>query len=102
MVVTNVRVAEHVGVRPGDLDASGLGELVQAAGGRVPVHPGGATVEQDRSAGAVPDCPVGGPPGRWRQGCQDDLGALAAYAQDPVAVFLAEVGDVCAGGFEDP
>jgi hypothetical protein len=30
------------------------------------------------------------------------LGALAAHAQHPVAVLLAEVGDVRAGGFEDP
>src|SRR5713101_1319999 len=30
-------VAEHVRVRPGRLDAGGLGELTQAAGSRVPV-----------------------------------------------------------------
>jgi hypothetical protein len=48
MVVTNV--AKHVRVRPGDLDAGGLGEAVQAAGGRVPVHPGAAAVDQDRPA----------------------------------------------------
>jgi hypothetical protein len=41
------------GVRPGDLDAGGLSELVQAAGGHVPVHPGSAAVGQDRPAGAV-------------------------------------------------
>ena len=46
--------------------------------------------------------PVDGPADRWRQRDQDDLGALAAHAQDPVAVFLAEVGDVRAGGLEDP
>ena len=39
---------------PGDLDAGGLGEPVQAAGGRVPVHPGAAGVEQDRPAVRVP------------------------------------------------
>ncbi len=34
---------------------------------------------------------------------QDELGgALAAHPQDAVAVFLAEVGDVGAGGLEDP
>ena len=33
---------------------------------------------------------------------QDDLGALAADPQDAVAVFLAQVGDAGAGGFEDP
>ena len=35
-------------------------------------------------------------------GTQDDLGALAEHPQHPVAVFLAEIGDVGAGGFEDP
>jgi hypothetical protein len=45
---------------------------------------------------------VDGPPdGRWQRD-EDDFGALAAYAQDPAAVFFAEVGDVSAGGFEDP
>jgi hypothetical protein len=33
---------------------------------------------------------------------QDDLGAFAADAQYPVAVFFAKVGDVGAGGFDDP
>lgn len=56
---------------PGELDAGGLGEVPQAADGR------------------------------GRQWDQDDPGALAAHAQDPVAVLLAEVGDVRAGGFED-
>ena len=87
---------------PGDLETGGLGELVQAAGGSVPVHPGTAAVEQDRTARAVPDRPVDGPAGRWRQREQDDLGAPAAYAQDPVAVLFAEIGDVRSGGFEDP
>jgi hypothetical protein len=68
----------------------------------VPARPGAAAVEQDRSAGAVCDCPVDGAADGWRQRDQDDLGAFAAYAQHPVAVLLAEVGDVRAGGFEDP
>ena len=96
------RVAEHVRVRPGGLDAGGSGELPQAAGGRVPVHPGTAAVEQDRSARAVCDCPVDRPPDCWRQWYQGDLGALAAHPQYPVAVLLTEVGDVGCGGFEDP
>ena len=50
-------------MRPGDLDAGGVGQPVQAASGGVAIHPGAAGVEQ---------------------------------------VFLAEVGDVRAGGFEDP
>jgi hypothetical protein len=74
------------------------GELVQAVGSCVPVHPGTAAVEQDRSARAGSGCPAD----CGRQRDQDDLGALAAYAQDPVAVFLAEVGNVGAGDLEDP
>jgi hypothetical protein len=99
MVVTNV--AEHVRMCPG-LDAGGSGESPQAAGGRVPVHPGAATVQQDRPARAVSDRPVDGPADRWRERDQDDLGALAAHAQHPVAVLFAEIGDVRAGGLEDP
>jgi hypothetical protein len=45
---------------------------------------------------------VDGPAGRWRQRDQDDFGALAAHPQDPVAVLFTKVGDVRAGGFEDP
>ena len=96
------RVAEHVRMSPGDLDAGGFGESPQTAGGRVPVHPPAAAVEQDRSARAVRDRTVDGPADRWRQRDQDDLGAFAAYAQHPVAVLFAEVGDVRAGGLEDP
>jgi hypothetical protein len=33
---------------------------------------------------------------------QDDLAALAAHAQDPVAVLLTQVVDVGADGLEDP
>ena len=94
-------MAEHMDV-PGELDAGGLGEVPQAAGGRMPVHPGAAGVQQDRPAAPGGYRPVNGPADRGRQRDQDDLGALAAHAQDPVAVLLAEVGDVRAGGFEDP
>ena len=45
---------------------------------------------------------VDGPADRGWEGGQDDLAALAADPQHPVAVFLAEVGDVGAAGFEDP
>jgi hypothetical protein len=88
-------------VRPGDLDAGGFGETVQAAGGRVPVHPGAAGVQQDRPALPGAGRPVDGPADRGRQRDQDHLGALAADPQHSVAVFLAEVGDVRTGGFED-
>jgi hypothetical protein len=50
------------------------------------------------AADGVVDCT---PDGR-RQRDQDHFGAFAAGSQDAVAVFLAEVGDVGAGGFEDP
>jgi len=95
-------MAKHVRVCPGDLDAGGFGEVAQAAGGRVPVHPGAATVEQDRPAVPEPGCPVDGPAGRWWQRDQGDPGALAAHPQHPVAVLLAEIGDIRAGGLEDP
>ena len=52
--------------------------------------------------GAVCDCPVDGPADGRRQRDQDNLGALAAHAQHPVTVLLPEVGDVRAGGLEDP
>jgi hypothetical protein len=67
----------------------------------VAVHPGAAAVEQDRPSGAVAGGLVDGPADGWWQWQQDDLGALAAHAQDPVAVLVAEVVDVCSGGFED-
>jgi hypothetical protein len=38
---------------------------------------------------------------RWQRD-KYDLGALAAYSQDAVAVFLAKVADAGAAGFEDP
>ncbi len=77
-------------------------EAPKAAGGRVAVHPGAAVVEQDRPV--VPQ--AGGPvdraaDGGWQRDL-DHLAAFAAYTQYPVAVFFAEVGDVRAGGFEDP
>lgn len=95
-------VAEYVRVCPACLDAGGFGKPTQAAGGGVPVHPGAAAVEQDRPVSAACDCPVDGPVDCWRQRDEDDLGAYAAHAQHTVAVFLAEVGDVRAGGSEDP
>ncbi len=38
----------------------------------------------------------------WWQRDQGDFGAFPVDPQHPVAVFFAEVGDVGAGGFEDP
>ena len=84
------------------LYAGSVGEPPQAAGGRVPVHPGAAAVEQDRPVGARAYCLVDGSSGGWRQRDQGDFGAFAAHAQHPAAVFFTEVGDVGAGGLEDP
>jgi hypothetical protein len=83
-------VAKHVRVCPGDLYAGSSGEPSQTPGGRMAVHPGAAAVEQDRPAKAGACRPVDGAPDGWRQGHQDDLGALAAHAQDPVAVLFAD------------
>ena len=95
-------VAEHMGVCSGALDAGVLGEVVQAAGSGVPVHPGAAGVQQDRSTVPEPDGPIDGASDRWRQRDQDDLGAFTADPQHPMSVLLAKVGDVRASGFEDP
>jgi len=95
-------MAEHVRVRPGDPHARGLGQAPQAAGGGMAVHPGATAVEQDRATGASAGRTVDGPPHGRGQRDQHDLGAFAAYPQDPVAAFFTEVGDVGAGGFEDP
>jgi len=95
-------VAEHVRVRPGDPDSGCFGEPAEAAGGGVAVHPGAAAVEQDGPAGSSTGRAVDGPSDSWWQRDQDDLAALAAHAQDPVAVFFAQVGDARAGGLEDP
>ena len=89
-------------VRPDDPYAGSLGEPAQAPGGRVPVHPGAACVEQDRSAGPGTCGLVDGAADSGRQRDQDDPGAFAAHAQHPVAVLLTEVGDVRASGLEDP
>ena len=59
-------------------------------------------VQQDRPGGPVADGAVDGAADRGRQRDEDDLVALAAHAQDAVAVLLAEVVDVGAGGLEDP
>ena len=96
------RMAEHVRMCPCDLDAGGFGEVPQAAGGRVPVHPGTTVVEQDRASHTGSGRPVDGPADRGRKRDQHDLGPFTAYPQDPVTVFLADVADFGADGSEDP
>jgi hypothetical protein len=61
-----------------------------------------AAVEQDRAADPVGDRSVDGAGHGGRHRDKDDLVSLADDPQHPVAVFLAEVGDVEAGRFEDP
>jgi hypothetical protein len=68
----------------------------------MPVHPGPAGVAQDRPGGSPGDRAVNGPPDRGRQRDEHKVVTLANYAQDAVTVFLADVADVRAGGFEDP
>jgi hypothetical protein len=92
-------VAEHMGVRPGDPDAGAPGELVQAAGGRVPVHPGAAAVEQDRPAHAGS--------GRWPGRPLAATGSGRSWCPcrthgGPGGRAPRRVGDVRAGGLEDP
>ena len=82
--------------------AGDLGEAPQPPGGGMAVHPGAAAVEQERPVVPAAACPVDGPADGWRQRDLDHFAAFAAHAQHPVAVFFAEVGDVGAGGFEDP
>jgi len=95
-------VAEHVRVRAGDAHASNLSQAPQAAGGGVAVHPRAAGVDKDRAASAGTEGPVDCASDSWWRRDEDGFGAFAAHAQDPVAVFFAEVGDVGSGGFEDP
>ncbi len=86
----------------GHMYAGLIREVPQTAGRCVTVHPCAAAIEQDRPAGTDSSSPVDSPPYCGRQRDQDDLGALAAHAQHPVAMFLAEVTDVSASCLEDP
>ena len=73
------------------------GETSRAAGGRVAVHPGATPVAEQWPVPARERAVH-----RRREGGEDDLAAVAADPDDPVAVRLAEIFDVSAGGFEDP
>ena len=61
------RMAKHVRVWPGDPHASRFGQVPQAAGSGVAVHPGAAAIEQDRPTGAGADRAVNGPADGWRE-----------------------------------
>ena len=71
-------------------------------GGSVAVHPGAAAAEQDRPTGYGADGAVDRTADCRGQRDQHNLGTLAAYSQHPVAVLVAEVAYIRAGGLEDP
>jgi hypothetical protein len=96
------RVSEHVRVHPGHPDPGVGGQVLKPARRGVAVHPGADGIAQDRPVGAAVDGAVDRPGhGRWQRD-EYDLAALAAHAQDPVAVLFAQVGDADAARFEDP
>ena len=83
-------------------DSPSVGEMSQTNGAGVAVHPQPAPVTQDRPFAAPGDSPVEGTAdGGWQRYLHDPV-ALAVDFEDAVAVFFAEVGDLGAGGFEDP
>nr|WP_306208683.1 hypothetical protein [Actinoplanes sp. RD1] len=94
-------VAQHVRVHLGHADAGGGGEVLEPAGRGVPVHPGADGVAQDRPVEAFTNGPVDSAGHCGWQRDEDDLAALAVDAQHTVSVFLAQVGDARAAGFED-
>jgi hypothetical protein len=87
---------------PAGPDSRCFGQAPEPSGGCMPVHLCAVAVEQDRPAVTVIHSVVDRPAGRRGQRNQDDLAAFAADPQDPVAVLLAEIADVRAGGPEDP
>jgi hypothetical protein len=87
---------------PADPDTRCLGQAPEPPGGRMPVHPRAVAVEQDRPEVTAVHGTVDRPACRRGQRNQDDLAAFPADPQDPVAMLLAKVTDVRAGGLEDP
>lgn len=85
------RVPEHVGVYPREAHAGASRELAQSSRGRVSVHPGAASAEQQRSTATIACRRIDSPAHRGRKRHQDDFAALALHPQDPVSVLLAEV-----------
>lgn len=65
------------------------------------VHPGLVAVEEYGPGDTAADGVVQGTAGGWRERDEYDSGAFADDAEHPVAVSLAEVGDVRPGGLED-
>jgi len=60
-------------------DPGGGGQVLEPAGGRVPVHPSVVGVAEDRTAVTAVDRSVEGPGHGWWQRDEDDLAALTAY-----------------------
>jgi hypothetical protein len=89
-------------MHPRDPDARRVGQVLQPAGRRVPVHPHAVGVALDRSVVSAVTGTVDRASHRRRQRDQHGLVALAADLQHAVAVFLAEIADAGAAGFEDP
>ncbi|GEM_PF-3937345 len=87
---------------PGDPHVRVLGEVPQAAGGGVPIHRALRLLSRIGPLARPATARSMARPTAGGSGTQDDLGALAAHPQHAVAVFLAQVGDAGAGGFEDP
>ncbi len=83
------------------LDACPFGEASQPPGGAVTIHPGATGGQQDRPRRTVVDGSFDGSADSWGQRYEDDLVALAVYAENPVAVLFSEVVDVTACGLED-
>jgi hypothetical protein len=88
---------EHMGMWPGDPHARVLGEVAQAAGGGVPVHPGAAAGPGRRTRPAVPDRLMAhrlrGKRGRSARGsasCPDNaLGSEVHKVITPLAAFMS-------------
>jgi hypothetical protein len=70
------RVSQHVRVHPRHPDPGGGGEMLEAAGGGVPVHWRAEGVAQDRPAGTVVDGTVDRPGDRGWQGARTTLPPL--------------------------
>jgi hypothetical protein len=101
MVVTKVW-RSMCGCIRGNRTTGYVGQSSEPPGRGVPVHPCPTGVHQDRPRSPCADRPVDRPRHRRWQRHQHHLGALAHDPQDAVPVFLTQVGDVRAGGFEDP
>jgi hypothetical protein len=94
-------MAEHMQVRLGHPYPGNVGQVPQAPGGGVAVHPRARLLSR---IGPRVRVPAARSMARLTAGGSGTRTTLlpAAYAQHPVAVFFAQVGDVRSAGFEDP